>query len=52
VDTRLSELGIGEASFAQYAEDSARVLRDQEKNLLGHPALSKDDIVAVLKSAL
>jgi len=50
--TRLSEVGIGEELLAQYAEDSTLVLRDSEGNLLGRPAMSKQDIVEVLKSAL
>ena len=50
--TRLSELGIGEALFSQYAEDAALVLRDEEGNLLGRPAMSKADIIEVLRSAL
>lgn len=49
---RLSELGIGEALFSQYAEDAALVLHDEDGNLLGRPAMSKEDIVTVLKSAL
>lgn len=50
--TRLSELGIDDELFSQYAEDAVLVVRDEEGNLPGRPALSKDDIVTVLKSAL
>jgi len=50
--TRLSELNIGGDLFARYAEDSALVLRDEDGNLLGRPAMSKQDIVEVLQSAL
>ncbi len=50
--TRLSELGIGDKLFAQYAEDSALVLRDEDGNLLGRPPMSKQDIIGVLRSAL
>jgi glycerol dehydrogenase-like iron-containing ADH family enzyme len=50
--TRLSELGIGDELFAQYAKDSAMVLHDENGNLLGRPPLSKADIVEVLQSAL
>jgi alcohol dehydrogenase len=50
--TRLSELGIGDALFSQYAEDAALVLRDEDGNLLGRPVMSEEDIVKVLKSAL
>jgi alcohol dehydrogenase len=50
--TRLSEVGIGDELFSQYAEDSALVLCDGDGNLLGRPAMNKEDIVSVLKSAL
>ncbi|BBO69924.1 NADH-dependent alcohol dehydrogenase [Desulfosarcina alkanivorans] len=50
--TRLSELGIGEELFSKYAEDAALVLRDEDGNLLGRPAMSKEDIAEVLKTAL
>lgn len=50
--TRLSEVGIGEELFKQYAEDAVLVVKDEEGNLPGRPALSKEDIVTVLKSAL
>jgi alcohol dehydrogenase len=49
---RLSELGIGEALFSQYAEDAALVLHDEEGHLLGRPAMTKADIIKVLRSAL
>lgn len=50
--TRLSELGIGDELFAQYAKDSALVLRDEDGNLLGRPAMSKQDIIEVLRASL
>lgn len=50
--TRLSELGIGDALFSQYAEDAVLVVHDENGNLPGRPSLSKADIVTVLKSAL
>jgi alcohol dehydrogenase len=50
--TRLSELGIGDALFSQYAEDAVLVVHDENGNLPGRPPLSKADIVTVLKSAL
>lgn len=50
--TRLSELGIGDALFSQYAEDAVLVLHDEDGNLLGRPPMSKKDIVGVLRSAL
>ena len=50
--TRLSELGIGEELFSQYAEDAVLVVRDENGNLPGRPPMSKADIVEVLKAAL
>lgn len=50
--TRLSELGIGDELFSQYAEDAVLVVRDEDGNLPGRPPLSKADIVTVLKSAV
>ncbi|TNF29710.1 MAG: iron-containing alcohol dehydrogenase [Deltaproteobacteria bacterium] len=50
--TRLSQLGIDDALFAQYAEDAALVARDAEGNLASRPPMSKDDIIGVLRSAL
>ena len=50
--TRLSEVGIGEELFSQYAADAVLVVRDEAGNLPGRPALSKADIVTVLKFAL
>jgi len=50
--TRLSELGIGEELFSQYAEDAVLVLHNEDGNLLGRPPMRKEDIVEVLRSAL
>lgn len=50
--TRLSELAIGDGLLAQYAEDSTLVLRDGDGRLLGRPAMTKDDIIDMLKTAL
>jgi alcohol dehydrogenase YqhD (iron-dependent ADH family) len=50
--TRLSELGIGDELFPQYAEDAVLVVRDKNGRLPGRPPMSKDDIVEMLKSAL
>ncbi len=50
--TRLSELGINDALFAQYAKDAVLVVHDEEGNLPGRPSLTKEDIVEVLRSAL
>lgn len=50
--TRLSELGISDELFSRYAEDAVLVHHDENGNLLGRPAMSKEDIIAVLRSAL
>lgn len=50
--SRLSELGIGDALFEQYAKDAALVLHDDQGRLLARPPMSQADIVAVLRSAL
>jgi alcohol dehydrogenase YqhD (iron-dependent ADH family) len=50
--THLSELGIGDAFFSQYAEDAMLVLHDEGGKLLRRPPMSKNDIVEVLKAAL
>ena len=49
---RLSELGIGDELFSQYAEDAVLVVRDEDGKLPGRPPMSKEDIVEVLRSAL
>ena len=49
---RLSDLGIGDALFEQYAKDAALVVHDDQGNLLGRPPMRKEDIVSVLRSAL
>ncbi|WP_419787264.1 iron-containing alcohol dehydrogenase [Pseudodesulfovibrio sp.] len=49
---RLSEVGIGDELFDQYAKDAALVARDGDGNLLGRPSMSRDDIVGMLRSAL
>jgi alcohol dehydrogenase len=50
--THLSELGIGDELFSQYAEDAILVLHDENGRLLGRPPLSKSDILEVLRSAI
>ena len=50
--TRLSEFGIGDELFQQYAEDAMLVLNDGQGNLLGRPPMSQDDIVEVLRAAM
>jgi hypothetical protein len=48
----LSQVGIGEELFAQYAKDTMLVLRDETGKLPGRPPMSEADIIEVLKSAL
>ena len=50
--TALSEVGIGDALFEQYATDATLVVRDENGNLLGRPTMTKDNIIEVLHSAL
>jgi alcohol dehydrogenase YqhD (iron-dependent ADH family) len=50
--TALSEVEIGDALFEEYATDATLVVRDENGNLLGRPAMTKDDIIEVLHSAL
>lgn len=50
--TRLTELGIDDSLFTRYAQDTLRVLHDDNGNLPGRPAMAEADIVAVLRAAL
>ena len=50
--TRLSELQIDDALLTRYAQDTLRVLHDDNGNLPGRPAMSEADIVTVLRAAL
>ncbi len=50
--TRLSELKIGDALLTRYAQDTLRIIHDENGNLPGRPAMGEADIVAVLKAAL
>ncbi|SFM60166.1 iron-containing alcohol dehydrogenase [Thermodesulforhabdus norvegica] len=53
--TRLSELGIGDpddATLQQIAEDTLKVRRDREGRLPGYPALTKEDIIEILRLAM
>jgi hypothetical protein len=53
--TRLSELGIGEITEEMlfgYAEETLKVLRDEEGRLPGRPPLRKEDIVEILRMAM
>ncbi len=50
--TRLSELGIDDALFARYAQDTLRIIHDENGNLPGRPPMAEADIVKVLGAAL
>ncbi len=50
--TRLSELKIGGALITRYAQDTLRIIHDENGNLPGRPAMTEADIVAVLRAAL
>jgi alcohol dehydrogenase YqhD (iron-dependent ADH family) len=50
--TRLSELNIDDTLIARYAQDTLRIVHDENGNLPGRPPMSEQDIVAVLRSAL
>lgn len=50
--TRLSELQIDDALLTRYAQDTLRVIHDDNGHLPGRPAMSEADIVAVLRAAL
>jgi hypothetical protein len=53
--TRLSELGIGEITeemLFRYAEETLKVLQDEEGRLPGRPPLRKEDIVEILRMAM
>lgn len=49
--THLSELGIGDALFTQYAADAALVAHDAKGNLLARPPMGQGDIIEVLRMA-
>jgi alcohol dehydrogenase YqhD (iron-dependent ADH family) len=50
--TRLAELGIGDTLIQRYAQDTLRVIHDENGRLPGRPAMDEADIVAVLRAAL
>ena len=50
--TRLSEVGIGSEQLQAYAEDTLRVLPDEQGRLVSRPPMRQQDIVAMLQSAL
>jgi alcohol dehydrogenase YqhD (iron-dependent ADH family) len=50
--TRLSELNIDDTLITRYARDTLRIVHDENGILPGRPAMSEEDIVGVLRSAL
>jgi alcohol dehydrogenase YqhD (iron-dependent ADH family) len=50
--TRLSELNIDDTLIPRYAQDTLRIIHDENGNLPGRPAMTEADIIAVLKAAL
>jgi alcohol dehydrogenase YqhD (iron-dependent ADH family) len=50
--TRLSELKIGDELFEQYAKDALQIIHDANGRLPGRPAMTKEDIVNVFRSAI
>jgi alcohol dehydrogenase YqhD (iron-dependent ADH family) len=50
--TRLSELNIGDSLIARYAQDTLRIIHDENGKLPGRPAMAEADIIEVLKVAL
>ena len=50
--TSLSELNIDDSLIPRYAQDTLRIVHDQDGNLPARPAMSEEDIIEVLRSAL
>ncbi len=49
---RLSELGIDDALITRYAQDTLRIVHDEDGNLPARPSMTEADIVDVLRAAL
>ena len=49
--TRLSELGIGEEMIPRYAEETLRIIHDENGLLPARPPMTREDIEAVLRAA-
>ncbi len=49
--TRFSELGIDDGLFETYAEETLRIIADEEGNLPARPPMNKEDIVQTLRAA-
>jgi len=50
--TRLSELGIDDTLITRYAQDTLRIVHDENGNLPARPVMTEADIVNVLRAAL
>lgn len=50
--TRFSELDIDRSLITRYAQDTLRIIHDDDGKLPARPAMSEADIVSVLQSAL
>jgi len=50
--TRFPELGINGEQFEAYANDTLKLIHDENGKLFGRPPMSAEDIVAVFRSAL
>jgi alcohol dehydrogenase YqhD (iron-dependent ADH family) len=50
--TRLSELDIDDTLITRYAQDTLRIIHDENGNLPARPAMTEADIIEVLQSAL
>jgi alcohol dehydrogenase len=50
--TRLSELKIGDEMLTEYANETVRIIHDDNGSLPGWPPMTDSDIVNVLRSAL
>ena len=50
--TRLSELDIDGTLITRYAQDTLRIIHDENGNLPGRPAMTEADVIEVLQSAL
>ena len=50
--TRLSELHIDDTLITRYADDTLRIIHDENGNLPARPPMTREDIVGVLRAAL
>ncbi len=50
--THLSELNIDDSLISRYAQDTLRIIHDEDGKLPGRPAMTEENIVEVLRSAL